>query len=53
MNKIAKKIIIGCLVTVGTIVAGVGGYCGYILLSYDRIGNTSLGVSKNAKEKER
>ena len=52
MNKIAKKIIIGCLVTVGTIVAGVGGYCGYILLSYDRIGNTSLEVSKNAEEKE-
>ena len=48
MNKVIKKVLIYTLVVLVVLVLGIGGYCGYILLSYKRIGNTELSISKNA-----
>lgn len=51
-KKVLKKILLIFLIVIGVIVLGAGGYCGYILLSYDRIGDVSLEVEKHAiKEK--
>ena len=52
MKKIIKKTLLILLIIVGVIVLGAGGYCGYILLSYDRIGDCELEVdSKATKDK--
>ena len=52
MNKIIKRVLLIFLIVVGVIVVGAGGYCGYILLSYDRIGDIDLEVeSKSAQNK--
>lgn len=48
MKKIIRKIILGFLVLVGVIVLGAGGYVGYIILSYDRIGDIDLEVESKA-----
>ncbi len=45
MNIIIKKILLIFLIIVGVIVVGAGGYVGYILLSYDRIGDIELEIS--------
>ena len=49
MKKI-KRIINMFLLFILVLVLGVGGYCGYILLSYKRIGNTSLDIDSNANK---
>ncbi len=48
MNKIVKRIILIALIFIGSIVLIVGGYCGYILLSYNRIGDVDLEINENA-----
>ena len=48
MKRILKKVLIYTLLVLIVLVLGVGGYCGYILLSYKRIGDTELSVNKNA-----
>lgn len=45
-----KRIINIFLLFILVLVLGVGGYCGYILLSYKRIGNTSLDIDSNANK---
>ena len=49
MKKL-RKIINIFLLFILVLVLGVGGYCGYILLSYKRIGNTSLDVELKANK---
>ena len=48
MKKIIKKVLIYFLVFIIVVVVGVGGYCGYILLSYDRIGDTPLDIDSKS-----
>lgn len=48
MKKILKKILLYFLITIGVIVLGAGGYCGYIILSYERIGDVDLEISSNS-----
>lgn len=50
MKKIIKKVVISILLVLVVLVLGVGGYCGYILLSYKRVGNIDLEVNKNASK---
>ena len=50
MKKIIKKILLIFLIIVGVIVVGAGGYCGYILLSYDRIGDIDLDVKTKSTQ---
>ena len=49
MKKLIKKILVCFLCIVGVVVLIAGGYVGYILLSYDRIGDIDLDVNSNAK----
>ncbi len=52
MNKIVKRILIISGIVIGTVVLGAGGYVGYIILSYNRIGDKAIdvdGVSTLAK----
>ena len=48
MNKVVKRILIisGCVL--GTIVVAAGGYVGYVLLSYNRIGNVDLTIDRHS-----
>ncbi len=48
MNKILKRILIitGCVV--GALVVGAGGYVLYVVLSYNRLGNTDLNVDRKS-----
>ena len=48
MKKLVKKIILGFICIIGVVVLLAGGFVGYILLSYDRIGNIELDVDSNA-----
>lgn len=48
MKKIIKKILLYFLIIIGVIVLGAGGYCGYIILSYDRIGDMDLEITSNS-----
>lgn len=48
MNKILKRILIIAGCAVGALVVGAGGYVLYVVLSYNRIGNTDLTVDKKA-----
>ena len=50
MKRIIKKVVISILLVLVVLVLGVGGYCGYILLSYKRVGNIDLEVNKNASK---
>ena len=52
MKKIIKKIIICLLIFIGVAVIGAGGYVGYILLSYDRIGDIDLEIDSKSKNKQ-
>ena len=45
-----KRIINISLLFILVLVLGVGGYCGYILLSYKRIGDTSLDIESKANK---
>ena len=48
MKRIIKKVVSTFLLVCLILVIGVGGYCGYILLSYKRIGDLDLEVSRNS-----
>ena len=48
--KRLRKIINISLLFILVLVLGVGGYCGYILLSYKRIGDTSLDIESKANK---
>ena len=48
MNKVIKKTFISLLFVLLAIVVIVGGYCGYIIISYDRIGDVALDINSNA-----
>jgi len=48
MNKIVKRVLIISGIAVGTIVLAAGSFVGYVLLSYYRIGNTSVGIDSHA-----
>ena len=48
MNKIIKKILLCILMIILSTVFVVGGYCGYIVISYDRIGNIDLDINSNS-----
>ena len=48
MKTFIKRLFTTLLLLVLLIVVAVGGYCGYILLSYKRIGNTNLDVKQSA-----
>ena len=50
MNKIVKKIIIITGVVLGTVVLAAGGYVGYVILSYKRIGDQTLTVDHNTTQ---
>ena len=52
MKKIIKKIIICLLIFIGVAVVGAGGYVGYILLSYDRIGDIDLEIDSQSTNKQ-
>lgn len=45
-----KKIVSTFLFIILLIVLACGGYCGYIILSYKRIGNTDLDINKKATQ---
>lgn len=44
-----RKIIISIGITLSVIILFILGYCGYVILSYDRIGNMELEVENNSK----
>jgi hypothetical protein len=44
-RRIIKKILFGLLLVVVFLVGFVGGYCGYIVFNYDRIGSINLDVT--------
>ena len=48
MKKIIKKILICLLCTLLVVIIIAGGYVGYILISYHRIGDVQLEVTKNS-----
>ncbi len=50
MNKIVKKIIIITGVVLGTVVLAAGGYVGYVILSYKRIGDQTLTVDHHTTQ---
>ena len=52
MKKIIKKIFICLLIFIGVAVVGAGGYVGYILLSYDRIGDIDLEIDSQSTNKQ-
>ena len=52
MKKIIKKIFICLLIFIGVAVVGAGGYVGYILLSYDRIGDIDLEIDSQSNNKQ-
>ena len=49
MNKVVKRVLIITGITLGAIVLSAGGYAGYVLLSYSRIGDTPLKVDASSK----
>ena len=49
MNKVVKRVLIIAGITLGAIVLSAGGYAGYVLLSYSRIGDTPLKVDTSSK----
>ena len=49
MKKIIKKVLICLLCTLLVVIIIAGGYVGYILISYHRIGDVQLEVTKNSK----
>ena len=52
MNRIVKRVLIIAGATLGTIVLAIGGYVGYILLSYNRIGTVDLEVQNKSSYEE-
>ena len=48
MKKIIKKVLICLLCTLLVVIIIAGGYVGYILISYHRIGDVQLEVTKNS-----
>ena len=43
-KKIVKRVVVVSLMAVGTLVLAAGGYVGYVLLSYNRIGDKELQI---------
>lgn len=50
MKKIVKKVFLSILILIVSLVVVVGGYCGYLVVSYERIGNVDLDVNSKALE---
>ena len=48
MKKIIRKTFLGILIVILAVVLFGGGYCGYILISYDRIGNVDLEIDSKS-----
>ena len=44
-----RKIILIIGITISSIILFVLGYCGYVLISYDRIGDADLEIEQSAK----
>ena len=52
MNKIIKKLLFSTLLILLVFVFLAGGYCGYIIISYDRIGNINLDITSNSNNEK-
>lgn len=50
MGKVLKRILIISVSVVGAVIVAAGGYVGYVLLSYNRIGDIDLNVTGKGKE---
>lgn len=48
MNKYIKRTFTSILLIILILVLFVGGYCGYIIISYDRIGNVDLNINSKS-----
>ena len=52
MGKVVKRIILIAVCIILAIILVAGGYVGYVLLSYNRIGNTAISVDGAAEKSE-
>ena len=50
MNKIVKRVLVISGAVLGTVVLAIGGYVGYVLLSYNRIGDQELTVARHSEK---
>ena len=48
MKKKIKKVFMICIALILTIVSCIAFYCGYVIISYSRIGDVELQIDNNA-----
>ena len=52
MNKVVRRVLVISASVIGAVAIAAGGYIGYVILSYNRIGNTVLDIDHNTDQSQ-